>query len=315
MFGFLVLCACWSTTWYAIRLCLRGYPPLMGASLRFVLAAVFLAVLTLLWRNTRLLSRAPWRVHLALLLAGVVNGAGYACLYLAERTITGGTAAVISAASPFFTMLVARMYGLERFVPRRLLGVLVGFVGVAVMMADGLDRSSAHLSAMLLVAFASAALWPLYGALLKRHAGCMHPFTCCTYFLGYTSLTLLVLALVQGESMPNPLSVPLSANLGLLYLALVGSVLAWTVYMWLLSRLDLTVLATTGLIQPVLALGVDWLGGDTELRMQGYVGAALVIGGVSLAALRFTRGRRRPSRELRPAVLAGADCPSMSRGA
>lgn len=285
---FLVLCACWSTTWYAIRLCLQGYPPLWGASLRFLLAAALMALLMAAQQKGRPRGRT---VHIALLVSGIANGLGYALVYWAERSISGGTAAVISASSPFFTAVAARLYGLEPFVARRLIGVLVGFSGVALMMtdavvADGAGLGSHKLQAMLLVTVASAILWPLHGAVLKRHANHLPSITGCTYLLTYTALCLLGLCLLSNEHIPSPRAAPLQAHLGLLYLSLIGSVLAWTVYMWLLKRMDLTVLSTMSLIQPVLALVVDWLGSDAQLRPHGYLGAGLVLFGVMLAVLR-----------------------------
>lgn len=304
LLGFLVVCACWSTTWYAIRLCLRGYPPLYGASLRFLASALVIALGLALWSRLRRPSSAPAAVgegggalakpseravprgpHRALVLAGVANGVAYAMLYLAEQTITGGTAAVISATSPFFTALVARLCGLERFVPRRLLGVLLGFAGVVVMMADGFDRSLTHVWAMVLVAFASAVLWPAYGVILKRCASAVPPLRASVTLLCWSGLTLLCLAVLRGEPFPTPLSYPLQAHLGLVYLALIGTIVAWSVYLWLLQRMDLTVLSTMGLIEPVLALAIDLVAGDAALGWRGYAGAALVLLGVGLAAL------------------------------
>jgi drug/metabolite transporter (DMT)-like permease len=307
LIAFLVLCACWSTTWYAIRLCLRGYPPLLGASLRFLLATLLLLLIAGLIRRGRTTPHSR-SVHLALLGAGLANGLGYACIYLAERTLSGGTAAVICAASPFFTALMARLYGLEPFVLRRLLGVSLGFFGVTLMMADGGERGPEHLSAMLLCTLASALLWPLYGALLKRQAAAIHPVLSCSYLLFYTGLTLLVLGLLTGEVMPLLASVPLPAHLGLLYLTVVGSVLAWSLYLYLLRRMDLTVLATMGLVQPVLALLVDLVVGDTQLRPEGYLGALMVLSGVALAALQTNRGPAEgPRRSIRQTVAQELD--------
>ncbi|MCS6912857.1 MAG: EamA family transporter [Myxococcales bacterium] len=310
--GFLVLCACWSTTWYAIRLCLTGYPPLLGAGLRFLLATVLLGGISLLWRRACTFPRGSGR-HGALALSGLANGLGYACVYLAERTISGGTAAVIAASSPFFTALVARLFGLEPLVARRLLGVLIGFAGVTLMMADGWEQGTGHVGAMLLVVVASAVLWPLYGALLKRHAHTFNPLAGCTFFLGYTALTLLLLSLLGGERLPPLVQVPLVAHLGLFYLVIVGSVIAWTVYLWLLQRLDLTLLATMALIQPVLALGVDWLARDTQLRPEGYLGALLVLAGVGLAALKLPRAHTGPQSALASSVAAAGCSEEVAR--
>ena len=77
-------------------------------------------------------------------------------------------------------------------------------------------------------------------------------------------------------------------HLAFIYLAVVGSVLAWTIYLWLLQRLDLSVLSTLGLVQPLLALALDLALRETQLHPRGYVGAALVLIGMALSTKRST---------------------------
>lgn len=283
--GFLVLCLCWSTTWQAIRYCLEGYPPLCGAALRFLLATVLL-LMGLGVKRTSLRLPEGRRQHLALFAAGLVNGLGYACIYVAEQTLTGGTTAVICASSPLFTLLLARLFGLEPLLPQRLLGTALGLGGVSVLFADGLELGGGHFQAMLLAGVAAAVLWPLYGALLKRSAQNLPPLVSTCYFLFYTALTLVVLSLLKGEGLPNLRLAPWTAHLGLLYLSIIGSVLAWTLYLWLLKQLELSVLSTLGLIQPVMAVTVDLMLGTAQLRVRGYVGASLVLLGMALSAWR-----------------------------
>ncbi len=286
--GFLVLCLCWSTTWQAIRYCLEGYPPLLGAALRFLLATALL-LLGLVYRRRSLRLPDGRRQHLALLAAGSINGLGYACVYLAEQTLTGGTTAVICASSPLFTLLLARLFGLEPLLPQRLLGMALGLGGVSVLFADGLELGGGHFHAMVLAGVAAALLWPLYGALLKRWAQHLPPLVSTCYFLFYTALVLVVLSLVRGEPLPDLRAAPWTAHAGLFYLAVIGSVLAWTVYLWLLQRLELSVLSTLGLIQPVIAVAIDLILGTAQLRLRGYLGASLVLLGMALSAWR--RGR------------------------
>ena len=283
--GFLVLCLCWSTTWQAIRYCLEGYPPLLGAALRFAIATVILLGAVGVRRCTLRLPDGR-RQHLALLAAGVVNGLGYACIYLAEQTLTGGTTAVICASSPLFTLLLARLFGLEPLLPQRLFGMALGLGGVSVLFADGLELGGGHFQAMVLAGLAAAVLWPLYGALLKRWAQNLPPLVSTGYFLFYTALTLVVLSLLRGESLPNLRAAPWTAHAGLFYLSVIGSVLAWTVYLWLLKRLELSVLSTLGLIQPVMAVAIDLLLGAAQLRLRGYLGASLVLVGMAISAWR-----------------------------
>lgn len=289
VFAYLLLCACWSTTWQAIRLCLSGYPPLVGAALRFLLATVLLAAMYSLGRRREavLVSRQQ---HVALAAAGLFNGLGYACVYLAEQTLSGGTAAILCATSPLFTLLLARLVGLEPLLWYRLVGMLLGLFGVTLLFLEGLEVSRDHFQAMLLAGCAAAFLWPLYGTLLKRYAQQLPPLLSTSYFLFYTGLTLSVLSALRGEPLPAFRLMPLAAHAGLLYLTIVGSVVAWSIYLWLLQRLELSVLSALGLIQPVLAIGIDLVLHEAQLRPRGYIGTALVLAGMALSTLRTILG-------------------------
>ncbi len=304
--AYLVLCLCWSTTWHAIRLCLLGYPPIIGAALRFFLATLLLVFLQAVLQvsqgrrgrggmpgteesSCRQLLWLPRRQHLALAAAGAFNGLGYACVYLAEQTLSGGTTAILCATSPLFTLILARLVGLEELLLGRLLGMTLSLFGVGLLFSDGLRLSPDHFQAMLLAGCAAAFLWPLYGTLLKRYAQDLPPLLSTSYFLFYTAVTLGVLSLLRGEPLPALRTAPLAAHLGLFYLTVVGSLLAWTVYLWLLKRLDLSLLSTLGLLQPVMALGIDLLLHEAQLRPLGYVGTALVLFGMALSTRRPRR--------------------------
>ncbi len=304
VFAYLLLCLCWSTTWQAIRLCLLGYPPLIGAAIRFLLATLLLAAVHVLAKRVfrspkgtakpapqelpKPIGRGP---HLALCLAGIFNGLGYACIYLAEQTLSGGATAVLCATSPFFSLILARLFGLEPLLISRLAGMLLGFFGVALLFADGLALSQAHFQAMLLAGLAAAILWPLYGVLLKRYVQNVPPLLSTCYFLFYTGLILLLLSLWRREPLSVLRLAPAAAHFGLLYLTVIGSVLAWTLYIWLLQRLDLSVLSALGLVQPLVALGLDLLFHEAQLQPRGYMGAALVMGGMALSMLRSQKGK------------------------
>jgi drug/metabolite transporter (DMT)-like permease len=230
--------------------------------------------------------------HLALFGAGLFNGLGYACIYIAEQTLSGGTTAVLCATSPIFTLILARLLGLEALLLRRMAGMAIGLLGIVLLFLDGVQLSREHFRAMLLVLCAAAFMWPLYGALLKRYAQDLSPLVSTTYFLFYTAIILVVLSLFLGEPWPRLAAAPWQAHAGLAYLTVVGSVLAWTVFLWLLKRLDLSVVSTIGLLQPMFALGIDLLLHEAQLRPRGYLGAALVVIGMGLSTLSAAARRR-----------------------
>ena len=111
-----------------------------------------------------------------------------------------------------------------------------------------------------------ADLAALRRAAQKRYATGISALVSTTYFLFYTAVVLFVLSISRHESMTRFLAAPASAHLAFIYLAVVGSVLAWTIYLWLLQRLDLSVLSTLGLVQPLLALALDLALRETQLQ-------------------------------------------------
>lgn len=306
------LCLVWSTTWQAIRVCLLGYPPLFGAALRFLLATVLIAVVCILAQLRRRQPLAelwlPRTPHLGILGAGLLNGLGYGCIYVAEQTLSGGTTAIVCASSPLFTLLAARLLGIEPLRIHRLFGLAIGVSGIGAIFWDGLRGSRDQFQAMLLAGLAAAVIWPLYGALLKRYANGISALLSTTYFLFYTALVLFTLSIGQRESFTRFLGAPAAAHLAFAYLTVVGSVLAWSIYLWLLQRLDLSVLSTLGLVQPLLALALDLALRETQLQPRGYVGAALVLLGMALSAQRSGLPHP-PASPAKPAAEAAPDKP------
>jgi drug/metabolite transporter (DMT)-like permease len=94
-------------------------------------------------------------------------------------------------------------------------------------------------------------------------------------------ILLLVCALLAGELTPPP-HVDMRAALATLYLTVVGSILAFTAYIWLLARMSSTRVASYAYVNPVVALAIGaWLGNE-RLTIQTIVGAALIVASVAL---------------------------------
>jgi drug/metabolite transporter (DMT)-like permease len=283
-FVFAILCLIWSTTWTAIRICEQGFTPLWGAAGRFGLASVLLVPIAL-WVSLRRPIKAKRGAWWMLVAAGAVNALSYGLIYLAEQRITGGTAAVLAAAHPFFAMGAAVSLGYEPLRLRRLAGLVLGLAGVALLMWGGLRADRGTALSMAEVLFAAALLWPAYTVLLRGAGDRGIPvLQVTTGFLGFTAIGLVAAAaLVEGVPHPHPSARALGA---LVYLALVGSVAAWGLFNWLMRRMAISLLSTLVFIEPTMALGVDWLVGERAPRPTALLGSLLILGGVLLVALR-----------------------------
>lgn len=280
-----VVACIWGTTWFAIRRCIGegGYPTLESAALRFAIAAGVLGAIYATGRGRP----GPRGVRQlgGLAACGVLCAVGYALVYLGEESISGGLAAVLYGTFPLWTALIATAGGIERVSGRALAGSFLAIGGTAFLFADRLDVSRAQGKGVLLV-LASVVASALYTTLMKRVAAGVSPLASTGVFLG-TSAVVLGVAGATVEHRPLPWPPPPGPTLALLYLALVGSVVVFAGYFWLLGRVSLMTLSTLVLVEPIIALAVDavWERGIV-LVPRSYLGIALTIAGVGVSIVR-----------------------------
>jgi len=274
----------WSTTWFAIRVCIApgGYPPFAGAAIRFLIAVVALGMLT----GLKLVGRGPtgWRALSWVAAAGVLCGLAYALVYASETRITGGVAAVIFGTLPLVMALTTFVTGVERPRASFVAGSVVALAGIALLYGDRLHASSSQGVGVALV-FASVWVSVLYNIILKQRAGGTNPLATNLPFLAAAAVPLGVFALTL-ERQPVPWPPPLQPTLALLYLAIFGSVVAFALYFYLLRHMTLTAVSTLLFVEPVLALLIDALW-EREIRLgqRAYAGAALTLVGVAITFL------------------------------
>lgn len=291
---YLVCALVWSTTWFAIRVCIGpgGYATFPAAALRFSIAAV--VVVGLVKAGLGRPGPSSRRQWLALAAAGLFNGMAYACVYRAEEDLPGGLVAVLFGTLPLFTAIVAAATGTERIRRPDVGAALVALAGMAVLFWDRLSISPEQAVG---VGFAIAAVVATvgYNVLYKREAGAIHPLSGTAVFLSVAALGLWALAL-PGRAAVVPTPIPVAPTVALLYLALCGSVLTFVSFFYMLRRVSLMTASSLVLVQPVIALLVDALWED-DVRLVGrsYVGAGITLAGVTAGLVWKWRAARAAS--------------------
>jgi drug/metabolite transporter (DMT)-like permease len=278
-----VVCALvWSTTWFAIRVCIAdgGYPTFPAAALRFSIAALVLGALV--WFGLgRPLPRG--RRQLAwLATAGAFNGIAYAMVYSAEDTLPGGVVAVVFGTYSLFTAIGAAITSTERVRGMDVAAACLSLVGMAVIFWDRLAVSPEQAIGVVF-ALASVFASVVYNIIFKREANDVNPLSSTALLLAVSSLSLWLASFARGPvEMPWP--PPAAPTVALLYLAILGSVVTFVCYFYLLKRVSLMTASTLVLIQPVLALLVDAMWED-EVRLVGrsYLGVGVTFTGVAMA--------------------------------
>jgi drug/metabolite transporter (DMT)-like permease len=277
--AYLACALIWGTTWYAIRVCIAGYPTLASVALRFLIAALVLAPIALRLR--------PWprgRTWGWLVLAGVLDASAYALVYLGEERVSGGVAAVLYGTQPLILALLLTVARIERITAEHLLGAVISLAGVAVLFLDRLDVSAKQAVGVVMV-IGSVVVATAYSMIMKQHSAKLHRVVSTALFLAVTAFVLAVVALVAHEPMPWP--PPVNATAALLYLALVGTVAAFLTYFWLLGKTSLLVTSTLVFVYPLVALVTDGLfERELPLSSRAYLGVAITLGGLVVSLKR-----------------------------
>ena len=169
-------------------------------------------------------------------------------------------------------------------------GVLLGFAGVAALVAAGGGAEAGSTWALLIVLVASMS-WA-FGTWLQPRLGLpTDPFVVVVYEMLVGGTVLCVLGATRGEQL-DPASYPASAWTAWAFLALVGSILALTAYNWLLQSTSVSVVATYAYVNPAIAVFLGWLVLSEPITTATLLAAVVVVAGVALVVSSERRGRR-----------------------
>jgi drug/metabolite transporter (DMT)-like permease len=273
--------AIWGTTWYAIRACIGagGYPTYAGVALRFAIAA---AVLLPIAARLRPWPRGAQWGYLAL--AGTLDACGYLLVYLGEERVPGAVGAVVFGTMPLVLAVLLAATRVERITARHVAGSMISLGGVIVLGLDRLDVASDQAIGVVLI-FGSVVVSALYSIIMKQHGGAVHGVVATAVFLAVTAIVLGAVAIAAGE--PPPWPPPLGPTIALVYLAVIGSVVAFLTYFWLLGVTSLQLTSTLVLAYPLVALVVDAaFEREVTLGPRAYVGVAITLGGLAVSLRR-----------------------------
>jgi drug/metabolite transporter (DMT)-like permease len=274
----------WGSTYLAIRYAVETIPPLVTAGIRHTVAGGVL----LAWAMAR--GYRPRREHW---IAGAVLGAlfflvGHGTLHWAEQYVGSGLAALLIATEPMFILLLAWAMGQQRISRISALGLGLGVIGVAILMGGELTMKGSSLLGLLAVLLGSLS-WSagvVVSSKLKLPSDALArtavPLVC-------GAVMLLIASGLTGEFQhTNWTSVSLKSILGLAYLIVFGSIVAFTAYTWLLQQCPPALVATHTYANPVVAVLLGWLLASEPLTMRVVAASVAILGAIVL----IRRGER-----------------------
>jgi drug/metabolite transporter (DMT)-like permease len=274
----------WGSTYLAIRVTDRTMPPLLMSSVRFAVAGVALYAFA-----SRGRARPTWREWRAAAIVGaallLVGNGGVAW---AETRLDSGLAALIVAIIPLWVALLDRLLFGRRLSPAAMLGLVVGFVGVALLVRPG--GGVDVVAALTLVATTGA--WAA-GSLYARDAplpqspllAASMQMLCASVLLGVTGVAFGEAGRIHADAFTAK---PVAAWF---YLVLVGSLVAFSAYAWLLKNVRISIVATYAFVNPIVAVALGTLFLGERITLSTVVAGASIIAAVVLIV---TGGERKP---------------------
>jgi len=288
----LILYLVWGSTYLGIAVAVDTIPPFIMAAFRFLLAGSVLLGWTLA-RERRSFSLPSLReVRDASIVGALLLGGGMGMVALGELTVPSGIAALLIAMMPLWVAVFGRVLLGERLPAIAVGGIVVGLAGVTFLVwpfggGEGFDL--AGIVAVLL----SPIFWSL-GSLFSAHRARQpsRPLLATSIQMLAGSATLAVLALLGGEwGAFRPQAISMDSLVAFVYLTFIGSLLAFTTYVWVLRKAPLPLIATYAYVNPVVAviLGAIILGEAVTPRT--LVAGAIIV--VAVAVIITARGRMR----------------------
>lgn len=272
----------WGSTYLAIRVVVETVPPLVAMGVRFVLAGLLLATVIALRKGLRALRVRPRQLGAAAVVGLLLLLGGNGGVAVAEQTVPSGIAALLVAATPLW-LVCLRFAARDRPAPLSLLGTVVGFLGIAVLVRPGASLGEGVETWGLVVVVGAAASWALGSFLSSRIPVPADAFVATTWEMLTGGAALLVAGAAAGEIDDVALGdIAGEAWAWLAYLVLVGSIVAFSAYVWLLHHAPISLTATYAYVNPVVAVALGALVLAEPITAAVVVGGAVVVLGVGL---------------------------------
>lgn len=295
----------WGSTYLAIRYVVETVPPLFSAGLRFLAAGLILLVAIVALRGL-----APLRFTRGQGLTASVSGVlllfgGNGLVCIAEQRVDSGLAALLIACVPLWIAALRMGLG-DRPGWANAGGVLLGFAGVAIIFLPGGGHGDLGYVALLVLAALS---WAIGSLLVTRRPVPADPLVLTTVEMLAGGVVLMLAAAVRGELSGFSFGAVSGASwLGLAWLVVFGSLVAFTAYVWLLGHAPVSVVSTYAYVNPAVAVLLGVLVADERLTGSVLLGGAVILAAVVVVVTTEGRRSRRhpPTPAPEPAVADAA---------
>jgi drug/metabolite transporter (DMT)-like permease len=271
----------WGSTFLAIAVAVRDLPPFLSMALRHLVAGALLFAWVWYRRGGHLqLGRREWGA--AFIFGGALFLVGHGGLAWAQQDVPSGVAALLVGTIPLWFAILARVAFGERLGRRALVGLVLGFAGLA-LLVDPSGEEGAKPIGVLVIAF-SAFAWAA-GSLWSRRLP-LPQDTLLSAAMGMLAggALLAVVSGLGGELDDARFTTDALSAIG--YMVVVGSLIGFSAYVWLLKVAPASTVSTYAYVNPVIAVILGWAFNDEVITGRTLLAGVAIVVGVALMVSR-----------------------------
>lgn len=277
----------WGLTFIAISYGLTGFPPFILTGLRFFVAGLLIFGY-LISKGESARSFKDWRKNAItgiLILTGGTGLVGWG-----QQYVTASEAAIAIATGPFWFIAIDKKnwkkYFSDKWIP---IGLFIGFIGLILFLESSVsgNKTSPYSTSVRMIAFAVLALssivWVLGSLYSKNNPAHQSTFMNIAQQLIVAGIASFLIALFRGEWHKfSFITVPVFAWAGLLFMIVLGSIVAYISYIWLLSVKDAALVSTHTYINPIVSVIAGWFIAGEVINSNQILGLLIILFGVLL---------------------------------
>jgi drug/metabolite transporter (DMT)-like permease len=268
----------WGSTYLFNKIAVGELPPFMLASVRFVSAGVLIFIIAkIIGISIKINKRQLINSTIAgFLFLTFGNG----IIVWALKYVDSGFAALEISAQPLVILLLMRIHQGKKIQLMSFIGVILGFVGIYLLVSQKQIISQENSIIGMCMIFACMISWA-YGSLFVAKAELPSNFFINTGYQMFTGgIMLFIVSIMFGESWSVPMEWSSEVQISMLLLVLLGSIVAFTSFNYLLKIVSPEKVATSTYVNPIVALILGWYFLDEQITMQSIVAAAVLLTGV-----------------------------------
>lgn len=259
----------WGSTYLAIRFGIESFPPFLMGGVRFTVAGVVL-FFVMRYLGSPMPSKPEWlgAAVVGLLLPAFGNGT----VCYVQQTVSSSVAALSIATAPIWMAIFSSIWG-HKITAKEWMGIAIGLVGIVLLNLGGSFEGDFMSAFLLIFAAASWSFGSVWGKHLAMPKGLMG--AACQMLVG--GIALLLVSAYAGESWPKVVS---AKSWGaLVFLIILGSLIAYSAYQYLLKTVRPLVASSNTFVNPIVAFGVGiWLAGERVSAVEMIALGVILVG-------------------------------------